>query len=325
MVGGAQGERVGRELDAAPAPVQGVPCQGRTWNGSITGLLRAAPRPATDLNPMNPSIATTSIPSRQAHGRTASHSLQTCLERPWTMPSSRPGPVPSPTGGEVDDHGDVPVAPAGVPPDVLVDANGLHSIESRRVLDQEQAPLGQDRGRVPCNGKAGGDPGDPGDAQVLADDALQCPEQAGAGELRPGLRGQARVMPPHVAASGAPVAADADFQHCQAPAQPLVSQTPENCVPGGRTGTRSAAPFIRGHDTASQHRLAGIETLPNYVQAEPIEPGERLQVRRQEGAVGHVEVFRMVGVGTSIIGRPRPLSSHRLAHPYYTLNYDEAP
>ncbi|MGM7777352.1 hypothetical protein ACSVHC_15215 [Arthrobacter sp. KNU-44] len=39
--------------------------------------------------------------------------------------------------------------------------------------------------------------------------------------------------------------------------------------------------------------------------------------------MGHGEVFRMGSVGTSIIGRPRPLSGHRRAHPRYTLECDE--
>ncbi|WP_344040614.1 hypothetical protein, partial [Nesterenkonia flava] len=41
----------------------------------------------------------------------------------------------------------------------------------------------------------------------------------------------------------------------------------------------------------------------------------------------HVEVFRVEGVGTSIIGRPRLLSSHRHAAAprpcLYTLKYEE--
>jgi hypothetical protein len=37
----------------------------------------------------------------------------------------------------------------------------------------------------------------------------------------------------------------------------------------------------------------------------------------------HVEVFRMAGVGTSILGRPRHLSRDRRASPRYTLNCEE--
>ncbi|RRR16989.1 hypothetical protein DS079_16735, partial [Brachybacterium paraconglomeratum] len=43
---------------------------------------------------------------------------------------------------------------------------------------------------------------------------------------------------------------------------------------------------------------------------------------------GHVEVFQMASVRTSIIGRPRRLSRHRRAHPVtrtYTLRCEEPP
>ncbi len=51
------------------------------------------------------------------------------------------------------------------------------------------------------------------------------------------------------------------------------------------------------------------------------------QVRAAEagrrGSVGHVEVFRMDGVGTSIVGRPRRLPADRRARPTYTLIWEE--
>src|SRR5699024_644722 len=55
--------------------------------------------------------------------------------------------------------------------------------------------------------------------------------------------------------------------------------------------------------------------------------GESRQVRVIEGSVNHVEVFQIGSVRTSIIGRPRPLSGYRRAHPPtvrdYTLNCEE--
>src|SRR5665647_1873065 len=50
------------------------------------------------LNPVKPSIATTSSRSRQAWGRSASQVLKTCFERPSTMSNSRDGPVASRIG-----------------------------------------------------------------------------------------------------------------------------------------------------------------------------------------------------------------------------------
>ena len=43
----------------------------------------------------------------------------------------------------------------------------------------------------------------------------------------------------------------------------------------------------------------------------------------RRGCVGHVEVFRMDGVGTSIVGRPRRLPADRRARPTYTLIWEE--
>ena len=53
--------------------------------------------------------------------------------------------------------------------------------------------------------------------------------------------------------------------------------------------------------------------LADDLEAELIEAGERGQVRASEGSVGHVEVFRMGSVRTSIFGRPRPPSTYRRA------------
>ncbi|MFB9072285.1 hypothetical protein ACFFX0_14180 [Citricoccus parietis] len=50
-------------------------------------------------------------------------------------------------------------------------------------------------------------------------------------------------------------------------------------------------------------------------EAEFVEAAELGQVTVVEGSVGHVEVFQMACVGTSIFERPRPLSSHRRAAP----------
>ena len=47
--------------------------------------------------------------------------------------------------GQVDDHGHVLLAPAGVPPGVLVDPDHLHCVEAGRITDEQALPLGQDR------------------------------------------------------------------------------------------------------------------------------------------------------------------------------------
>ena len=66
--------------------------------------------------------------------------------------------------------------------------------------------------------------------------------------------------------------------------------------------------------------------LACHFQAQVIQARERGQVRAIKGSIGHVEVFQMDGVGTPIIGRPRPLPGHDTPNPAYhphTLNYEE--
>ncbi|GAA4072414.1 hypothetical protein GCM10023065_28320 [Microbacterium laevaniformans] len=49
----------------------------------------------------------------------------------------------------------------------------------------------------------------------------------------------------------------------------------------------------------ADHRPIRVEMLPDGLEAELIEAAERGEARRGEGSVEHVEVFRMVSVGTS--------------------------
>ena len=76
---------------------------------------------------------------------------------------------------------------------------------------------------------------------------------------------------------------------------------------GDTPAATPAAPAVRFDDPARDHRPIGLEQLPDRYQAELIKSAELGQVRAVEGSVGHVEVFQMGGVGTSMIGRPRPL------------------
>src|SRR5690606_35499099 len=69
----------------------------------------------------------------------------------------------------------------------------------------------------------------------------------------------------------------------------------------------------------------GLEALPGRGQSELIEAAERREVRGGEGSVGHVEVFRMGCVRTSIIGRPRPISASPLRAPRHTPLFAKSP
>ena len=96
---------------------------------------------------------------------------------------------------------------------------------------------------------------------------------------------------------------------------------------GDALAAAAAAPLVGLDDPAGQHRPIRLEPLPGDLEPELVEPAERGQVRAGEagvrGSVGHVEVFQMGSVRTSILGRPRPLPRHRRAQRLYTLNCEE--
>ena len=69
-----------------------------------------------------------------------------------------------------------------------------------------------------------------------------------------------------------------------------------------------------------------LNALTRHLQPQAIQARERAQIRAIKESIGHVEVFQMDGVGTPIIGRPRPLPGHDTPNPAYhphTLNYEE--
>ena len=103
----------------------------------------------------------------------------------------------------------------------------------------------------------------------------------------------------------------------------LMREPTDHGVPRHTLCSALAAPRIVVDNAALDHRPIRVEMLPDGLEAELIEAAERGEARRGEGSVEHVEVFRMVSVGTSILGGPRPLSSHRRPTPDYTLNCEE--
>ena len=103
----------------------------------------------------------------------------------------------------------------------------------------------------------------------------------------------------------------------------LMRETADHGVPRHPLSSAPATPRIVLDDATLDHRPLRVEVLPDGLEAELVEAAERGEAGRGEGSVEHVEVFRMVSVGTSILGGPRPLSSHRPANPDYTLNCEE--
>src|SRR5215211_7339297 len=84
-------EQVGAGVQSAPCRVERVALAAAVSTSGSSST-------AAVLNPVNPSIATTSTASRHVCGRSASQVLNAALERPSTMSSNLAGPVPSRTG-----------------------------------------------------------------------------------------------------------------------------------------------------------------------------------------------------------------------------------
>ena len=130
-----------------------------------------------------------------------------------------------------------------------------------------------------------------------------------------GAAGPAGVLPPHMSAVGALVAADRDQQRRGAPAERLVREPAGHDSVAWRSLRRRSLRHQRSSlpvtgTTRHRSRPAELETLPGHLQPELVEPAERRQISSTEcgrSSVRHVEVFRMSGVRTL---HPRETSTH---------------
>jgi len=221
--------------------------------------------------------------------------------------------------GQVDDHGDVLLAAAGVPPHVLVDSDDGDAVEAGLVVDQHPPTFGQDSG-------VGGVPrdreglGHPRHCQVLNHDPDQGPAHRRARQLRPRIRSRRGVLPPHPPAALAAVAAHPDQQRRRPPPERFVRQPPRHRPTRRALGPALSAERVviaRDH-AALEHRPVRLQMLPDHDETELVQAAERRQVRCAEGSVVHVEVFRMGRVRTPILGDLDP-SPARSASQRYTL------
>lgn len=89
-------------------------------------------------------------------------------------------------------------------------------------------------------------------------------------------------------------------------------------VTGPARAATPPAPLIRFGHAALQHRPVRFDELPDHLQSELVETAELGHVRSNKGSVGHVEIFRMGSVRTSILGRPRLLPTQRRANEPHT-------
>ena len=124
----------------------------------------------------------------------------------------------------------------------------------------------------------------------------------------------------------AAVAAHAHMQDRGAPPAGLVRQAPDHRVTRLALTSAASTPPVLTSNAARQHCMGCLNALTRHLQPQAIQARERAQARAIKDSIGHIEVFRMDGVGISIIGRPRPLPGHDTpnpAHNTYTLKCEE--
>ena len=161
---------------------------------------------------------------------------------------------------------------------------------------------------------------------MMNDHARQSPAHRRTRELGTRIGRLAHVLAPHVSTRLAPVAAHTHVHNRGTPPAGLMSQAPDHRVTRNALAPAASAPPILTSNTASQHSMIGLNALTRHLQPQAIKARERAQIRAIKNSIGHVEVYRMDGVGTPIIGRHRPLHSHDTpnpAHNTYTLKYEE--
>ena len=96
-------------------------------------------------------------------------------------------------------------------------------------------------------------------------------------------------------------------------AEGFVGETTDDGIANDPVAPALSAPVISSVGPAFENGCVSGDVLAGAGEVEGDEAGEGREVGGRESRLGHVEVFRMDGVRTSIIGRPRPLSGQRLA------------
>lgn len=224
--------------------------------------------------------------------------------------------------GEADEDGDVFVAMPGVPPYVLVDSDYADPVETSRVVDQQSATFSEDgevRG-MPGHGKLRSDYGR---CVEIDHEGTQRPVESGAGDLRSWWSRSSDVLTPNTAALDAFVPDEANIKRGQSVAERLVGQTADDGIANEPEATAATAPVVSTAGSAFQNGCVSVDVLAGTGQVKGVESAKCREVRGRESRLGHVEVFRMDCVRTSIIGRPRRLSGQRLDCPGITVLHSQ--
>ena len=195
---------------------------------------------------------------------------------------------------------------------MLVDTNDADPVETSRVVDQQPLTFSEDGGvrGVPghCEFRS-----DDGHGVVIDDEGTQRPVEAGSRDLRSWWCRGCGVLTPDAATLDAFVTAEAKMKRGWSVAERFVGQTADDGIANDPVATAPTAPVISSVGPAFQNRLVPGDVLAGAGQIEGVESAECREARGRESRLGHVEVFRMDCVRTSIIGRPRRLSAQRLA------------
>lgn len=112
------------------------PARCTAWKGYMTALAPGSSSAVALLKPVNPSIATISMRSRQVRGWEASQVLKTRLERPGTMSRSRDGPLRSRMGVTSKMTVMILVPVRGVTPHVFIRADEARTVKPCRIVDR---------------------------------------------------------------------------------------------------------------------------------------------------------------------------------------------
>ena len=175
-----------------------------------------------------------------------------------------------------------------------------------------RCPFSEDRGvrGVPGHGEFACDHGH---GVVVDDEGTQRPVEAGSRDLRSWWRRSSGVLTPYQAALDTFVTAEANMKRGRSVTEGFVGQTADDGIPNDPVPTTPSAPVIGSVRPAFQDGFVPGDVLADTGQGEGVESAKCREVWGRESRLGHVEVFRMDCVRTSIIGRPRRLSRQRLA------------
>src|SRR5699024_6827240 len=193
--------------------------------------------------------------------------------------------------------------------------------------DQQPLTVSEDGGvrGVPGHGEFRSDDGH---GVVIDDEGTQRPVEAGSRDLRSWWRRSCGVLTPDAATLDAFVTAEANVKRGWSVAERFVGQLADDGVANDPVAAAPSAPVISSVWLAFQDGLLPGDVLAGAGQIEGVESAECRKVRGRESRLGHVEVFRMDCVRTSIIGRPRRLSAQRRAVSWNhrsTLSFAKSP